>query len=192
MIQGTYRSKRLLDVAISALGLFLLSPVILIALLAIRWTSPGPGVFSQTRVGRNGVEFRCHKLRTMYVGTASVPTHEVSTSRITPIGRFLRRTKLDELPQLWNVLKGEMSLVGPRPCLPEQTVLVEARRRRDVAALRPGITGLAQLRGIDMTDPERLAEIDAGYLTIASLPTDLEILINTLISGEARGDRART
>jgi O-antigen biosynthesis protein WbqP len=128
----------------------------------------------------------------MYVGTASVPTHEVSTSRITPIGRFLRHTKLDELPQLWNVLKGEMSLVGPRPCLPEQTVLVEARRRRDVAALRPGITGLAQLRGIDMTDPERLAEIDAGYLTVASLPTDLEILINTLISGEARGDRART
>src|SRR5690349_18149746 len=105
MIQGTYRSKRLLDVAISALGLLLLSPVISIALLAIRWTSPGPGVFSQTRVGRNGVEFHCHKLRTMYVGTASVPTHEVSTSRITPIGRFLRRTKFDELPQLWNVLK---------------------------------------------------------------------------------------
>ena len=192
MITGTYRMKRPLDIVVSALALFVLSPFILMALLAIRLTSPGPGVFSQARVGRDGVPFRCHKLRTMYVGTASVPTHEVPASRITPIGGFLRRTKLDELPQLWNVLKGEMSLVGPRPCLPEQTALVEARRRRGVTALRPGITGLAQLRGIDMTDPERLAEIDAGYLTVASLPTDLEILINTLISGEARGDRART
>jgi O-antigen biosynthesis protein WbqP len=192
MIEGTYRMKRPLDIVVSALGLIVLSPFILIALLAIRLTSPGPGVFSQARVGRNGVPFRCHKLRTMYVGTASVPTHEVSTSRITRIGGFLRRTKLDELPQLWNVLKGEMSLVGPRPCLPEQTALVEARRRRGVAALRPGITGLAQLRGIDMADPARLAEIDAGYLAAASLPVDLGILVNTLVSGEARGDRART
>jgi len=127
----------------------------------------------------------------MYVGTASVPTHEVSASRITPIGRFLRRTKLDELPQLWNVVKGEMSLVGPRPCLPDQTALVEARQRWGVAALRPGITGLAQLRGIDMADPARLAEIDAEYLASASLPADLEILIGTVLSGEARGDRAR-
>jgi O-antigen biosynthesis protein WbqP len=192
MIEGTYRMKRPLDVVASVLGLLVLSPVVLIALLAIRWTSSGPGIFSQVRVGRNGMPFRCHKLRTMYVGTASVPTHEVSVSRITPIGRFLRRTKLDELPQLWNVVKGEMSLVGPRPCLPEQTVLVEERRRRGVAALRPGITGLAQLRGIDMADPAKLAEIDAEYLAAASLPADLEILIGTLINGEARGDRART
>jgi O-antigen biosynthesis protein WbqP len=114
------------------------------------------------------MQFRCHKLRTMYAGTASMPTHEVSVSRITPIGGFLRRTKLDELPQLWNVLKGEMSLVGPRPCLPAQTVLVEERRRRGVAALRPGITGTAQLRGVDMADPAKLAEIDAEYLAAAS------------------------
>lgn len=192
MIEGTYRMKRPLDIVLSALGLLILSPVIVIALLAIRWTSPGPGIFSQTRVGGDGVPFRCHKLRTMYAGTASVPTHEVSASRITPIGGFLRRTKLDELPQLWNVLKGEMSLVGPRPCLPEQTALVEARRRHGVAGLRPGITGLAQMRGIDMADPVRLAEIDAEYLTVASLSADLGILINTLVDGDARGDRART
>jgi O-antigen biosynthesis protein WbqP len=192
MIEGTYRMKRSLDIMLSALGLLILSPVIVIALLAIRWTSPGPGIFSQARVGGDGVPFRCHKLRTMYAGTVSVPTHEVSASRITPIGGFLRRTKLDELPQLWNVLKGEMSLVGPRPCLPEQTALVEARRRRGVAGLRPGITGLAQMRGIDMADPVRLAEIDAEYLTVASLSADLGILINTLVDGDARGDRART
>jgi O-antigen biosynthesis protein WbqP len=192
MIMGTYRMKRPLDIAVSALGLLALSPFVLTALLTIRLTSPGPGIFSQTRVGRNGMPFRCHKLRTMYAGTASVPTHEVSVSRITPIGGFLRRTKLDELPQLWNVLKGEMSLVGPRPCLPEQTALVEARQRLGVATLRPGITGLAQLRGIDMADPARLAEIDAEYLAAASLPADLRILVNTLLSGEARGDRART
>ncbi|MGN6766115.1 MAG: sugar transferase [Rhizobiaceae bacterium] len=192
MIEGTYRMKRPLDIVLSALGLLILSPVIVIALLAIRWTSPGPGIFSQARVGGDGVPFRCHKLRTMYAGTVSVPTHEVSASRITPIGGFLRRTKLDELPQLWNVLKGEMSLVGPRPCLPEQTALVEARRRRGVAGMRPGITGLAQMRGIDMADPVRLAEIDAEYLTVASLSADLGILINTLVDGDARGDRART
>ena len=191
MGEGMYRMKRPLDVAVSVLGLLILSPVVFAALLAIRCTSPGPGIFSQERVGRNGVSFRCHKLRTMYVGTASMPTHEVSASRITTVGRFLRRTKLDELPQLWNVLKGEMSLVGPRPCLPAQTALVEARRQLGVDALRPGITGLAQLRGIDMADPARLAGVDVEYLAAASLPTDLGILIQTVISGEARGDRAR-
>ncbi|MDN5928078.1 MAG: sugar transferase [Hyphomicrobiales bacterium] len=191
MIEGTYRLKRPLDVVLSALGLLVLSPAILVSLLAVRWTSSGGGIFSQVRVGRDGVPFNCHKLRTMYVGTASVPTHEVSTSRITPVGGFLRRTKLDELPQLWNVLKGEMSLVGPRPCLPEQTELMEARRRRRVVALRPGITGLAQSRGIDMADPARLAEIDAEYLLVVSLPADFKILIHTIISSEARQDRAR-
>lgn len=191
MAEGTYRSKRLLDMAASALGLLVLSPVILLALMTIRLTSPGPGIFTQERVGRNGTRFRCHKLRTMRVGTVSVPTHEVAASRITPVGGFLRRTKLDELPQLWNVLKGEMSLVGPRPCLPAQIRLMEERRARGVMALRPGITGPAQVRGIDMADPVRLAEIDAGYLTAASLSADLGMLVRTVFSSGARGDRTR-
>jgi O-antigen biosynthesis protein WbqP len=126
----------------------------------------------------------------MFAGTESVPTHEVSAVRVTPVGRFLRRTKLDELPQLWNVLKGEMSLVGPRPCMPTQATLVEARRRRGVAALRPGITGLAQVRGIDMADPEALAAIDAEYLAAASLALDLRILLGTFLGAGVRGKSA--
>jgi O-antigen biosynthesis protein WbqP len=183
MAKDSYILKRPLDIAGAAVGLAVLWPVILAAVLAIRVTSAGPGVFSQERVGRNGARFRCRKLRTMFAGTESVPTHEVSAARVTPVGRFLRRTKLDELPQLWNVLKGEMSLVGPRPCLPSQTALVEARRREGVAALRPGITGLAQVRGIDMADPEALATIDAEYLAVASLALDLRILLRTIFGG---------
>jgi O-antigen biosynthesis protein WbqP len=191
MAEGTYRLKRPLDVAASAIGLIVLSPVILVTVLVIRWTSPGPGIFSQERVGRDGKPFLCLKLRTMHTGTASVPTHEVSTSRITPIGGFLRRTKLDELPQLWNVLKGEMSLVGPRPCLPTQIGLVEERRARGVLALRPGFSGPAPVRGLEMADPEKLATADAEYIAAASLATDLAILLRTFLSSEARGDRAR-
>jgi O-antigen biosynthesis protein WbqP len=190
MAKDSYILKRPLDIAGAAIGLAVLWPVILAAVLAIRVTSAGPGVFSQERVGRNGARFRCRKLRTMFAGTESVPTHEVSASRVTPVGRFLRCTKLDELPQLWNVLKGEMSLVGPRPCLPSQTALVEARRREGVAALRPGITGLAQVRGIDMADPEALAAIDAEYLAAASLALDLRILLGTFLGAGMRGKSA--
>jgi O-antigen biosynthesis protein WbqP len=183
MAKDSYILKRPLDIAGAAIGLALLWPVIMAAVLVIRATSPGPGIFSQERVGRGGTPFLCRKLRTMFAGTLSAPTHEVPASRVTPVGRFLRRTKLDELPQLWNVLIGEMSLVGPRPCLPTQTALVEARRRRGVAGLRPGITGLAQVRGIDMADPEALAEIDAEYLAAASLALDLRILMRTIFGG---------
>ena len=178
-----YILKRPLDVAGAAIGLVLLWPAILAAILAIRATSPGPGIFSQERVGKDGAPFLCRKLRTMFVDTESVPTHEVPASRVTPLGSFLRRTKFDELPQLWNVLKGEMSLVGPRPCLPSQTALVEARRRLGIAALRPGITGLAQVRGVDMADPEALAEINAEYLSSVSLSLDLRILLRTIFGG---------
>ncbi len=105
--------------------------------------------------------FTCYKLRTMYSYTPSVGTHEVQLSSVTPIGRRLRRWKLDELPHLWNVLRGDMSLVGPRPCLPIQSELIEKRRQMGVLDFRPGITGLAQVAGVDMSDPERLANIDS-------------------------------
>ena len=187
MARDSYILKRPLDIVGAAIGLALLWPVILAAVLAIRATSAGPGIFSQERVGRGGIPFRCHKLRTMLAGTESVPTHEVSAARITPLGRFLRRSKLDELPQLWNVLKGEMSLVGPRPCLPTQVALVEERRRRGVAALRPGITGIAQVRGVDMADPARLARIDAEYLAAASLAFDFRVLLRTFLGAGMRG-----
>ncbi|MDG4880370.1 sugar transferase [Mesorhizobium sp. WSM4884] len=155
------------------------SPIMLIAMLAIKATSPGPAIFSQPRVGRAGSVFACHKLRTMHRDTPSLPTHEAPASSVTGVGKLLRRTKIDELPQLWNVLKGEMSLVGPRPCLPTQTDLIGHRQRLGVLAALPGITGLAQIKGIDMSDPKLCAETDAAYLKAASIGLDVKILIGT-------------
>lgn len=173
-------AKKIFDLAGAAVLLVVTSPVLLLAVIAVRVSSPGPVLFSQTRVGRDGALFRCHKLRTMYQGTPSLPTHEAPSSAVTSAGKVLRKFKLDELPQFWNVLRGEMSLVGPRPCLPSQTELIECRRRLGVLEALPGITGLAQIRGIDMSNPRLLAETDATYLRTASLWLDLRILFGTL------------
>ena len=172
--------KRAIDVAACALFLVAFSPVLLVILIAIRLQSPGNAIFAQTRVGKNGRPFTCYKLRTMHSGTADLPTHQVQASAVTPLGEHLRRLKIDEVPQLWNVLIGDMSLVGPRPCLPSQTELVEARRRLGVLDVRPGITGLAQVKGVDMSDPIRLAEIDAQYVRSQSLMGDFGLIWATL------------
>ncbi|WP_028035545.1 sugar transferase [Chelativorans sp. J32] len=172
--------KRLLDLAIAVPGLVIAIPVIAVAAILIRASSKGPAILAQTRVGHNGVPFTCYKLRTMYADTPAVPTHEAQRSAVTPPGRILRATKLDELPQLWNVLRGEMSLVGPRPCLPTQQELIQHRARLGVLAALPGITGLAQVRGIDMSQPALLAEIDAEYLRDWSLRLDLELMFRTV------------
>src|SRR3954467_4805891 len=142
--------KRAFDISASALLLLLCWPLLFLVLIAIRLHSPGPAIFSQVRVGKDGRLFTCYKLRTMYSGTANLPTHQVQASAVTALGEHLRRFKVDEIPQLFNVLLGDMSLVGPRPCLPSQTALVEARRRLGVLEVRPGITGLAQVNGVDM------------------------------------------
>ncbi|KRB32093.1 MULTISPECIES: sugar transferase [Mesorhizobium] len=173
-------AKKIFDLAGATLLLVATSPVLLLAVLAVRASSPGPAIFSQTRVGRDGALFRCHKLRTMVQGTPSLPSHEAPANAVTAVGRTLRKFKLDELPQFWNVLKGEMSLVGPRPCLPTQTELIEYRRRLGVLTALPGITGMAQIRGIDMSNPRLLAETDAAYLRAASFWLDLRILFGTL------------
>jgi len=183
--------KRLFDVVAALLGLIVLGPLLLVLVVIIRRDSPGPGIFSQDRVGRNGRVFRCHKLRSMTRGAPNVPTHEAAVSHITDLGRVLRRTKLDELPQLWNVLLGEMSLVGPRPCLPSQSELIAEREKRGVLRIRPGITGLSQIEGIDMSEPVRLAERDADYVRSRSFVGDLRILLRTALGGEGRGDRVR-
>lgn len=128
----------------------------------------------------------------MIIGAANVPTHQAAAAHVTALGKFLRQSKLDELPQLWNVLWGEMSLVGPRPCLPTQAELIDERRQRGVLNIRPGITGLAQVRGIDMSDPVVLAEIDAEYLRIHSFAVDLKILFRTFFVGSGRGDRIKS
>jgi O-antigen biosynthesis protein WbqP len=182
--------KRLFDLVIALALALPAGIVVLICALLIRLESPGPGILRQTRIGRNGAPFTCLKVRTMFFGTPTLPSHETAKSAVTPIGAFLRRSKLDEIPQVWNVLKGEMSFVGPRPCLPAQSELIEARRRRGVLALRPGITGPAQVRGIDMSDPRRLAEADAEYLLTSGIAQDLRLMLATLF-GAGRGDRTK-
>ncbi len=164
---------------------------LLALLLVIGYLDTGSPILRQVRIGRHQRPFVLVKFRTMRPGTAEVATHLADAAAITPWGRFLRRTKLDELPQLWNVLKGEMSLVGPRPCLPSQTELIRARERLGVFAVRPGITGLAQVLGVDMSEPERLAELDACMITHLDVYNYMGYLALTLFGG-GRGDRVRT
>lgn len=180
---------RMLDIVLSAAGLLAAMPgMALIFLLGLFDT--GSPLFRQVRVGRHQRPFTLVKFRTMRRDTASVATHLADPSGVTALGRFLRRTKLDELPQLWNVLKGEMSLVGPRPCLFNQTELIAERAARGVFEARPGITGLAQVRGIDMSTPRLLAETDAGMLSGLNVAAYFRYILATL-TGAGLGDRIR-
>ena len=178
---------RLLDFIFSLVGLVLGFPVLL-ALYVIGLFDTGSPVFKQQRVGRLKTPFTLVKFRTMSVDTASVASHLASSASITKFGHFLRRTKLDELPQLWNVLKGEMSLVGPRPCLFNQEELIAEREQRGVLKARPGITGLAQVNDIDMSTPKLLAETDAKMLASLSISAYFKYIFMT-VSGKGSGDR---
>lgn len=178
---------RIFDLVFAALGLAFLSPVLLV-LLFLGWRDTRAPLFRQERVGLYQRPFTLVKFRTMRPETVSVATHLADTSAITPLGGFLRRTKLDELPQLWNVLKGEMSLVGPRPCLFNQHELIQAREARRVFAVRPGITGLAQIQGIDMSTPDLLAQTDAEMIKTLSLKTYSRYIVATVL-GQGAGDR---
>jgi lipopolysaccharide/colanic/teichoic acid biosynthesis glycosyltransferase len=180
--------RRFFDIVFSATGLILGCPL-LFSLWFVGFFTIGSPLFSQTRVGQYRKPFVLVKFRTMKPGTASVASHLVDGAAITSWGRFLRRTKLDELPQLWNVLKGEMSLVGPRPCLFNQEELIRERERRGVFEARPGITGLAQIRGIDMSTPKLLAETDAFMLAGFRFPDYFRYILLTL-AGKGQGDRA--
>jgi O-antigen biosynthesis protein WbqP len=178
---------RLFDFVFALLGLTVGLPVLLL-LTMIGLFDTGSPLFSQERVGRNGKRFTLVKFRTMKRDTASVASHLANADAITPFGRFLRKTKLDELPQLWNVLKGEMSLVGPRPCLFSQEELISARESRGVLASRPGITGLAQVNDIDMSTPQLLAETDQKMLESLTIGAYFKYIFMT-ISGKGSGDR---
>jgi len=178
---------RLLDLLFSTVGLVLLSPV-LVVVLWMGWIDTRSPLFRQQRVGQHQKSFVLVKFRTMRPDTASVASHLADASAITPLGRFLRRTKLDELPQLWNVLKGEMSLVGPRPCLFNQHELIDEREKRGVYQVRPGITGLAQVQGIDMSTPQKLAETDAKMIESLNLRGYFRYIFLTVL-GSGAGDR---
>ncbi|MCS3904389.1 lipopolysaccharide/colanic/teichoic acid biosynthesis glycosyltransferase [Methylohalomonas lacus] len=178
---------RVFDVMFSVVGLALGLPLLLVLLL-LGWLETGSPLFRQERVGRYRQPFTLVKFRTMRPDTASVATHLASGSAVTPVGRFLRRTKLDELPQLWNVLKGDMSLVGPRPCLFNQEELVRERAQRGVYDWRPGITGLAQIQGIDMSTPRLLAETDREMLAHLTVYDYFRYIFWTFL-GRGVGDR---
>tara|TARA_R110000751_G_scaffold214914_2_gene318470 strand:+ start:12989 stop:13537 length:549 start_codon:yes stop_codon:yes gene_type:complete len=180
---------RILDFFIALFGLIFAFPFFIL-LFIIGLFDTGSPLFMQERVGRNQKPFTLVKFRTMTVDTVSVASHLASSASITRFGGFLRKTKLDELPQLWNVLKGEMSLVGPRPGLFNQEELTQARDVKNVFAVRPGITGLAQVNEIDMSTPELLAETDAKMIATLNLKLYFTYILQT-VTGSGSGDRVK-
>jgi lipopolysaccharide/colanic/teichoic acid biosynthesis glycosyltransferase len=174
--------RRAVDIVVSSLALLLAAPVLAVAALAVRLESPGPIVYRQARAGRNGHEFEVLKLRTMVDGAEHIGAGlaiNQNDSRITRVGAFLRRTSIDELPNLLNVLRGEMSLIGPRPTLPVQ-VAQYTDRQRGRLAIKPGITGWAQVNGrATLPWPERI-ELDLYYIEHRSLALDVQILKRTV------------
>ena len=180
---------RLFDFFLALLGLVFGFPVLLVIYIVGLFDTGSP-LFCQERVGKNKQPFTLVKFRTMHVNTASVASHLASSSSVTPLGAFLRKTKLDELPQLWNVLKGEMSLVGPRPNLFNQEELIAARDRLGVYDVLPGITGLAQVSHIDMSTPELLAETDNQMIKTLTVRDYFKFILMTA-TGRGQGDRVR-
>jgi lipopolysaccharide/colanic/teichoic acid biosynthesis glycosyltransferase len=194
--------KRTVDIAASFALLLMLSPLLLVVALAIKWTSPGPILFKQVRLGKWGVPFKMLKFRSMYVNAGDAPHYDFVTKfikesgrsqasgdeavfkltddpRITRVGNFIRKTSIDELPQLWNVLIGEMSLVGPRPPLPYELAHYAPWHRRRVLEAKPGITGLWQVTGRSRTTFDDMVRLDLRYARSRSLWTDLRILLRT-------------
>lgn len=180
---------RVFDFVFSLFGLVLGFPVFLL-LFVVGYFDTGAPLFKQERVGRYQKPFTLVKFRTMKLNTVSVATHLADASAITKFGHFLRKTKLDELPQLWNVLKGEMSLVGPRPGLFNQAELIQERAKRRVYNVRPGITGLAQVNEIDMSTPDLLAETDQAMIVSLSLSDYFGYIVKTVL-GKGGGDRIK-
>lgn len=174
--------KRAFDLAVALALALALAPLLLLVALAVRITSPGPALFRTQRVGRNNVLFTMYKFRTMRTDTPQVATHLLADPAryLSPVGGFLRRTSLDELPQLLNVIKGDMSLVGPRPALFNQDDLVALRTERGVQELVPGVTGWAQVNGRDELPIPAKVDLDAEYLARQGFWFDLRILLLTV------------
>lgn len=177
--------KRLLAVLISGIAIITLSPIFLIIALIIKIDSKGPVLFKQKRVGKDKVHFEIYKFRTMYIDTPSdMPTHLLKDPKamITRVGGFLRKTSLDELPQLFNILKGEMAIVGPRPALWNQYDLIEERDKYGANAIRPGLTGWAQINGRDELEIDIKAKLDGYYVQNMSFLLDIKCFLGTFLS----------
>ena len=177
--------KRFLDIVLSAAGLLVLSPILLIIAVAIKMDSKGPVLFKQKRVAKGKEHFQILKFRTMYADVPKdVPTHLLADpeSKITKIGRFLRKSSLDELPQIWNILVGEMSIIGPRPALWNQFDLIAERDKYGANDGRPGLTGLAQVMGRDELPIEVKAKYDGDYAQNVTFANDVKIFFKTITS----------
>lgn len=172
--------KRLGDIALAISVLLFLFPLFLILALVIWLQDGGPAIFKQRRVGRNGQEFMFYKFRSMPVSTPNVESRETQKLQITQFGKFIRRTNFDELPQIYNVLIGDMSFIGPRPPICSQKELIEMRRANGALALRPGLTGWAQVNAYDAMPPEQKAAFDGEYAQRLSIFFDILILGKTV------------
>lgn len=177
--------KRLVDIILSGLGLIILSPVYLIVTVAIKADDPGPALFTQKRVGKNKKYFKLHKFRSMKMSTPhDVPTHMLDNpdQYITQVGRFMRRTSIDELPQVWDIFVGNMSVIGPRPALWNQDILVAEREKYNANDVKPGLTGWAQINGRDELEIPDKAKLDGDYVKKISFPFDAKCFIGTIFS----------
>jgi O-antigen biosynthesis protein WbqP len=171
--------KRLFDLAAAGAASLLLSPVLLAVAAAIRLEDGGSPFYISERIGRGGEPFRFYKFRSMPENTASVPSAQAATLTVTRTGRLIRRTNIDELPQLVNILKGDMSIVGPRPGIPSQTLLISYRQANGALECRPGLTGLAQINSYDGMSAEAKARFDGEYARDISFLGDLKIILRT-------------
>lgn len=175
--------KRFLDTVLSVIALIVLLPLMLLSLVAIKIDSPGPTIFKQKRIGKNGKAIVIYKFRTMllhspsHVATAQL---EDADQYITRVGKFLRKTSIDELPQLGNIIRGDMSIIGPRPLIVDERNIHSMRYQQGVYFLRPGLAGLAQINGRDLVNPEEKVKFDAEYLHTFSFKTDIKVLIKTI------------
>lgn len=186
-IPGIYEKffKRVIDIILSGLGLIVLFPIYLIVIVAIKVDDPGPVLFTQKRLGKNKKFFKLHKFRTMKMSTPhDVPTHMLDNPEqyITKVGRFMRRTSIDELPQVWDIFVGNMSVIGPRPALWNQDVLVAERDKYNANNVKPGLTGWAQINGRDELEISDKAKLDGDYVKKISFPFDVKCFIGTIFS----------
>ena len=177
--------KRMIDFIMALIGIIILSPILLILSIIIKVTSPGPILFKQNRVGKDNVEFKILKFRTMRIDTPKdCPTHLLDNpdQYITRVGKFLRKTSLDELPQLWNILIGDMAIIGPRPSLPNQYDWNDLRDKNGASKVKPGLTGLAQVSGRDELEIDIKAALDGQYVKNITFIGDLKLFFKTFIS----------
>ena len=176
-------SKRTMDIVSSLVGLILLSPLFLLVAILIKLDSKGPIIFKQIRIGKNSKPFYIYKFRSMKIDAPNLSTEEFinASDFTTKVGKFIRKTSIDELPQLVNILKGDMSIVGPRPVIEREVRLLEIRKECNVDSILPGITGLEQINGRDNIDDYEKVKYDFEYLSKRNLVLDIKIIINTVL-----------